>query len=265
MDARERSARLASTYSPLGVLSAVNGCPKRKLGRPSGRACCFVFGYRLGPVVLPWGPPPRSGPAVHSNGSTALHYAALYGNRRIVRLLVDANADVNAQNDSGCAVSACGESADECAGRVLAAVGRAGGRRCTGPRTMAIPHPSRSCCCAAPTGPSRTTSTGTYMLHRAFFASPAHSCSQLPRPTLCSVLRCLFVCFFVCLFVRLRLAFANHTVDDAVYAAHASSRGDGLFAACCAGVRCACTGALPPTPPSRCRTKALRQCVCYYA
>ena len=29
-----------------------------------------------------------------------------------------------------------------------------------------------------------------------------------------------------------------------------SSRGDGLFAACCAGVRCACTGALPPTLPA---------------
>ena len=39
-----------------------------------------------------------------------------------------------------------------------AAVGRAGRRRCTWPRTMAIRHPSRSCCCAAPTGPSRTTS-----------------------------------------------------------------------------------------------------------
>ncbi len=48
--------------------------------------------------------------------------------------------------------------------RVAAAVGRAGGRRCTLPRSKAIPHPSRSCCCAAPTGPSRTTS-GTAAPH----------------------------------------------------------------------------------------------------
>jgi hypothetical protein len=61
----------------------------------------------------------------------------------------------------------------------------------------------------------------------------------------------------------LRRAFAKHTVDGAAYAARASSRGDGLFAACCAGVRrCACPGALLPTPPSRCRTSALHQCVC---
>ncbi len=69
----------------------------------------------------------------------------------------------------------------------------------------------------------------------------------------------LFVCLFVCLLVCLRRAFAKHTVDGAAYAARATSRGDGLFAACCTGVRCACTGALPPTP---CRTSALHQCVC---
>jgi hypothetical protein len=63
---------------------------------------------------------------VHSDGNTALHYAAEYGNRRIVRLLVDADADLNAQNDGGCAVCARGESAVECAGRVAAAVCRAG-------------------------------------------------------------------------------------------------------------------------------------------
>ncbi len=53
---------------------------------------------------------------MHSDGLTALHEAAFYGNRRIVRLLVDANADVNALTDRyGCAVCARGESA-ECAG-----------------------------------------------------------------------------------------------------------------------------------------------------
>jgi hypothetical protein len=49
--------------------------------------------------------------------------------------------------------------------RVPAAVGRAGSRRCTRLRTKAILHPSRSCCCAAPTGPSRTTG-GTAALRR---------------------------------------------------------------------------------------------------
>ena len=119
----------------------------------------------MGTGVPPWGPSPHPVPAVHSDGSTALDWAAIDGNRRMIRLLVDANADVNARNDVGCAVCACGESADECAGRVPAAVGCAGTRRCTGPRTMAIPHASRSCCCAAPTGPSRP-SMGTAALRR---------------------------------------------------------------------------------------------------
>ncbi len=67
--------------------------------------------------------------------NTPLHYAAARnGDRRIVRLLVDANAKVNAEGNYGCAVCACGESAVECAGRVPAAVGRAGTRRCTLPR-----------------------------------------------------------------------------------------------------------------------------------
>jgi hypothetical protein len=75
------------------------------------------------------------------------------------------------------------------------------------------------------------------MLHRACCALPPSICSQLPRLTLCSVRRCLFVCLFVCffvwllvclfgcLFVCLRRAFAKHTVDGAAYAARASSRG----------------------------------------
>ncbi len=59
--------------------------------------------------------------------------------------------------------------------RVPAAVGRAGTRRCTVPRTEAILHVSRSCCCAAPTGPSRTTTgtvTGTVTLR----------CAAQPKP-----------------------------------------------------------------------------------
>jgi hypothetical protein len=131
---------------------------------PRGEPAGLCFGYRLGTGVPPWGPPPHAGAAVHRYGSTALHYAAEYGNRRIVRSLVDANADVNGQDHFGCAVCACGESA-ECAGRVPAAVGRAGSRRCTSPRSVAVPHASRSCCCAAPTGPSGP-STGNAALRR---------------------------------------------------------------------------------------------------
>ncbi len=51
----------------------------------------------------PRGPPPHAGSAVHSNGNTALHAAAWYGNRRIVRLLIASQADVNAQDCGGCA------------------------------------------------------------------------------------------------------------------------------------------------------------------
>jgi hypothetical protein len=62
---------------------------------------------------------------VHSDGFTTLNWAAACGNRRIIGSLVDADADVDGQNRWGCAVCARGESA-ECAGRVAAAVGRAG-------------------------------------------------------------------------------------------------------------------------------------------
>ncbi len=91
---------------------------------PRGERAVLCFGYRLGTGAPPWGPNPHPGPAVHSDGRTALHWAAMRGNRRIVRTLVDADADVNAQNRDGCAVCARGESAVECAGRVAAAVCR---------------------------------------------------------------------------------------------------------------------------------------------
>ncbi len=102
-DARAAS-EMANTPSPPGVLFAVNVYRKRKRRRPSGRACCFVFGYRLGTGVPPWGPPHHPGPAVHSNGKTALHWAAWSGNRRIVRLLIAFKANVGAQDDDGCAL-----------------------------------------------------------------------------------------------------------------------------------------------------------------
>jgi ankyrin repeat protein len=77
----------------------------------------------LGTWGTPVGPTPSPRPAVHSAGRTALYWAAYHGHRRIVRLLVASGADVNAPDCTGCAVSACGESA-ECAGRAPAAVCR---------------------------------------------------------------------------------------------------------------------------------------------
>ena len=113
MDAQAGS-EMASTPSPPGVLFAVNVYPKRKRSRPSGPACCFVFGYRA--------------VGLHSNGWTALHWAAHYDNRRIVRLLIAAKADVDAKTNDGCAVPhrhrRMGPSPAAC---------RAGPRRCTMP------------------------------------------------------------------------------------------------------------------------------------
>ncbi len=67
-----------------------------------------MFGYRFGYCGTPVGPPPHPGPAVHSDGRTALHWAAIKGNRRMIGSLVDADAAVNAQNRYGCAVCARG-------------------------------------------------------------------------------------------------------------------------------------------------------------
>ena len=58
----------------------------------------------MGTGVPPWGPPPHPGIAVYSDGSTALHWAAAHGNGRIVRSLIAANADIDAQDEFGCAV-----------------------------------------------------------------------------------------------------------------------------------------------------------------
>jgi hypothetical protein len=157
---RERGAR----WWVLRVLFPLTVNQNENIVDPRGLRAVLCFGYRLGTGVPPWGPPPHFSSAVHSTGNTALHWAAYHGNRRIVRLLVAFGAVVNAQNRFGCAVCACGESA-ECSGRVPAAVCRAGPRRCTGPRGKAKPAPSWRCCCAAPTGPSRPK-TGNAALRR---------------------------------------------------------------------------------------------------
>ncbi len=46
---------------------------------------------------------PAAGPAVRSNGTTALMWAAYNDDRAIVAALLGARADVNTQNSSGCA------------------------------------------------------------------------------------------------------------------------------------------------------------------
>jgi hypothetical protein len=91
----------------------------------------------VGAGVPSWGPPPHPGPAVHSFGNTALHSAALHGNRRIVRLLIAFNADVNVQEGSGCAFpfrhrrTLAAEPPPSC---------RAEPRRCTLPRLVVRPE-----------------------------------------------------------------------------------------------------------------------------
>ncbi len=93
-----------------------------------GAACCFVgLGYPEGPTLI------THVSAVHSNGYTALHWAVYHGNRRVVRLLIDAKANVNAQDDDGCAFPFRRRRVGS---RVPAAC-RAGARRCTGPRRLA--------------------------------------------------------------------------------------------------------------------------------
>ena len=115
VDARAAGG-MGSTPSPLRVLLPLT-LPKMKRRRPSGPLAVLFSG--TGWVWgIPVGPPPHPGTAVHSAGSTALHWAAFYGNRRIVRLLIDAKADVNARTRDGCAVSASASA--ECGGRVPA-------------------------------------------------------------------------------------------------------------------------------------------------
>jgi hypothetical protein len=79
---------LATTPSPPGALSTVNGYPKRTLSRPSGRACCFVFRVPVGYWGTPVGPTPAPRPR---RAQAWRHRAALGGalrrspNRRIAR------------------------------------------------------------------------------------------------------------------------------------------------------------------------------------
>jgi hypothetical protein len=87
------------------------------------------------------------------------------------------------------------------------------------------------------------------MLHRVRCALPASICSQLPRLTLSSVLRYLFVCLFVWLVGWLVGCDGplQNTPSMAQPTPHARRRAVMAYSRFAAGVRCACTGALPPT------------------
>jgi hypothetical protein len=116
-DARVASG-MASAPNPLGVLFPLTFTQNENAVDPRGLRAVLFSG-----TGWVWGTPVGSTPsprrAVHSYGITALHFAAQYGNRRIVRLLVASDADVNAQNRyNGCAFSASASA--ECAGRVPA-------------------------------------------------------------------------------------------------------------------------------------------------
>jgi hypothetical protein len=114
MDARA-GCEMVTTPSPREYSLPLTVTQNEHLVDPRGEPAVLCFGYRLGTGVPPWGPPAHPGPAVHSDGNTALHYAAHRGNCRMIRSLVDADADVNARGYNGCAVCARGESAVECA------------------------------------------------------------------------------------------------------------------------------------------------------
>ena len=74
---------------------AVNVCTKRNVVDPLGHLVS-CFGYRL--CGVPCG---AHHLAVQSNGLAALHLAACFNNRRIVRKLIAAKADIDAQNREG--------------------------------------------------------------------------------------------------------------------------------------------------------------------
>jgi hypothetical protein len=119
--------------NPLKPLSV--GVSKPSLNGTPGATCCWVSGTLLR------GPPPHPGPAVHSNGYTALRYAALHGNRRIVRLLIASNAAVDAQNDYNGYASPL-----DIGGRAAESPPfGAGPHRCTGLLTTATPKRSKNC------------------------------------------------------------------------------------------------------------------------
>ena len=80
---------MASTFTQTDIAVDPRGLP----------AVLFRMPVGLGAL---WGLPLTEPVPRHTgkHGITALHYAAHYGNRRIVRLLIGANAAVNAQDNS---------------------------------------------------------------------------------------------------------------------------------------------------------------------
>ncbi len=84
--------------------------PKRNVVDPRGMPAVLFSGTGWDWGSL-WFPPPERDPAVHSDGLTglhcewdgltALHCAAIHGNLRIVRILIESNAAVGAQDFGG--------------------------------------------------------------------------------------------------------------------------------------------------------------------
>jgi hypothetical protein len=157
-----RLARLTDARAGSEV-STVNVYPKRSTLGASVLFCFFE--YRVGYWGTPWGPPPAPRPR---RAQQWQYRAAPCGvqrqspNRPIARRIRRRRGRQELLRVRRFRLRRIGR---ECASRVPAAVCRAGRRRCTVPRAMAVPHACRSCCCAAPTGPSRTTA-GTAVLRR---------------------------------------------------------------------------------------------------
>ena len=172
---------MASTPSPLGVSLplSVTQNPQSTLWA-SVQFCVSGTGWVLGHP--PWGPTPSSRPR---RAQPWLHRAALCGetqqspNRPIACRIRRRRERPERRRVRRFCFRRIGR---ECAGRVPAAVCRAGTRRCTGPRTMDDRTMSPSCCCAAPTGPSRPT-TGTAALRCTAEPKPQQprACRRTPK------------------------------------------------------------------------------------
>jgi hypothetical protein len=97
---------MASTPSPRGVLFPSTFTETETPQSTLGASLLVCVRVPVGSGAAPLGPPPHPGPAVYSWGDTALHHAAEYGDRRIVRLLIASEADVDAQDQfHGCTFS----------------------------------------------------------------------------------------------------------------------------------------------------------------
>ncbi len=94
----ERDGEYSGSARSTALYSCRQRLPNRNVVDSRGHLF-FLFSGTGWVWGMLWVPPPHFGPAVHSNGCTALHLAALFGNCRIVRLLIASKAAVDAPND----------------------------------------------------------------------------------------------------------------------------------------------------------------------